>query len=244
MIREGAPPMMIDEEVDYIANSKVNALYTYPAKNGTGAYAKLVGDSEHVLGEIDVTSRCKLAVSAFYINDHANFGTFKITKLRYHKTRGWLLDGHVHLNGFQIAQMKEFVSIISSLDLRDAKKARIALDGIHISALSALLTSTQGPALLRELASSPELHQDIYAVAAKRAALSEFEASLSAEKSEAEWQSFFERNPWIFGHGLNYIFLRKAANKLEAQTTGSAFDRAGKRTDGLLLTRDRMHCPW
>lgn len=228
---------MTSDEIEYIANSRTNALYTYPAKNGTGAYAKLVGDSEQVIGEIDVTSRCKLAVSAFYINDRANFGTFKITKLQYHKRYGWRPDGYVQVNHFQAAQMKEFVAIISSLDLRDAKKARLTLDDIHISALSVLLTSTRGAALIRELASSPELHQDIYAVAAKRAALSEFERNLSEDLSEPEWQQFFERNAWIFGHGLNYVFLNKAASKLEAQTTGSAFDHAGKRTDGLLLTK-------
>jgi hypothetical protein len=229
--------MITTDDVDYIANSKTDALYTYPAKNGTGAYAKLVGDSEQVIGEIDVTSRCKVAISAFYVQDRADFGTLKITKLKYHKTRGWLEDGHVHVNHFQIAQMKEFISIISSLDLRDAKKTRISLDNIHIGALGALLTSTKGAALIKDLATSPELHQDIYAVGAKRKALAEFESNLGTNLSEPEWQQFFERNSWIFGHGLNYVFLNKVGKKLEAQTTGSTFDRFGKRADGLLLTR-------
>ena len=39
------------------------------------------------------------------------------------------------------------------------------------------------------------------------------------------------------GHGLNYVFLDKVSKKLETQTTGSAFDRPGKRADGLMLTR-------
>ncbi|MGE3148196.1 MAG: Shedu immune nuclease family protein [Pseudorhodoplanes sp.] len=229
--------MIAMDDVDYIANSKTDALYTYPAKNGNGAYAKLVGDSEEVLGEIDVTSRCKLAISAFYVQERADFDTFKITKLKFHKTRGWVEDGHVHVNHFQIGQMKEFLSIISSLDLRDAKKTRISLDNIHIGALGALLTSNKGAALIQELAASPELHHDIYAVGAKRRALTEFESGLGANLPELEWQKFFERNPWIFGHGLNYVFLNKVGKRLEAQTTGSTFDRAGKRADGLLLTR-------
>ena len=229
--------MITMDDVDYIANSKTDALYTYPAKSGTGAYAKLVGDSEQVIAEIDVTSRCKIAISAFYVQDRADFDTFKITKLKHHKTHGWLEDGHVHVNHFQIAQMKEFISIISSLDLRDAKKTRISLDNIHIGALGALLTSTKGAALIRELAASPELHHDIYAVGAKRKALAEFQNNLGADLTEPEWQKFFERNSWIFGHGLNYVFLNKVGKKLEATTTGSAFDRPGKRTDALLLTR-------
>jgi hypothetical protein len=229
---------MTDDELSYLINYKANALYTVPARNGKGAYATLVGDSEHVLGEIDVTSRCKLAVSAFYVQDRADFSTLKITKLQYHQKYGWRKVEHVHVNSFQIAQMKEFVSIISSLDLRDAKRTRISLDdSIHVSALGALLATTKGAALIKELASNPELHQDIYAVAAKRAALAEFQNNLASNLSEPEWQRFFEQNSWIFGHGLNYLFLNKVSRKLETQTTGSAFDRAGKRADGLLGTR-------
>jgi hypothetical protein len=204
----------------------------------SGAYAKLVGNSEEVLGEIDVTSRFKLAVSAFYVKDRGDFGTIKITKLKFHKTHGWQEDGHVQINHFQVAQMKEFIAIISSLDLRDAKKTRISLDeNIHVGALGALLSSTKGAALIKELAANPELHHDIYAIAAKRAALAEFESKLRSDISEPEWQRFFEKNSWIFGHGLNYVFLNKVNRKLESQTTGSAFDRPGKRADGLMLTR-------
>ena len=56
---------MTDEDLEYLVNYKPNTLYTVPAKNGQGAYATFVGDGEQVVAEIDVTSRCKLAVSAF-----------------------------------------------------------------------------------------------------------------------------------------------------------------------------------
>jgi hypothetical protein len=229
---------MSDDDLSYLVNYKPNHLYTVPARNGQGAYAKLVGDSEHVLGEIDVTDRCKIAVSAFYVKSRVDFDTLKITKLQHHKSRGWRIADQIQVNRFEAAQMKEFVSIISSLDLRDAKKTRISLnDSIDVSTLGALLATAKGASLIRELASNPELHQDIYAVAAKRAALAEFESNLASDLSEAQWQNFFEQNPWIFGHGLNYIFLNKVSTKLETQTTGSAFDRPGKRADGLLRTR-------
>jgi hypothetical protein len=100
-----------------------------------------------------------------------------------------------------------------------------------------LLKSNEGTALLNKLAASPDLQHDIYAVAAKRAVLDTFEANLRGDLSEADWQAFFESNPWIFGHGLNYVFLNKVGKKLETVTTGSAFDHSGKRSDGLMLTR-------
>ena len=60
------------------ATSKPNKLYINPAKNGAGAYVNLIGDNEVVLGEIDITSRSKLAVSAFYVKDKTDYDTFKL----------------------------------------------------------------------------------------------------------------------------------------------------------------------
>ena len=82
----------------YLTGRKAQTLYTEPDKFGKGAYATLVGDSEEVIGEIDVTTRSKLAISAFYVNDRADFSSLKITKLKYHNRYGWQIDGEVNLN--------------------------------------------------------------------------------------------------------------------------------------------------
>jgi hypothetical protein len=113
----------------------------------------------------------------------------------------------------------------------------LSLDNVNVGDLSALLGSTKGAAVIRELAESPQLHQDIYAVAAKRSALDEFEGMLGKSLKEADWQAYFERNPWVFGHGLNYVFLDKVGPKLETRTTGAAYDQPGKTADGLMRTR-------
>ena len=221
----------MSDDAEYLANYKPDQLYTHPGKAGT--YATIAGESEEVLGEIDVTSRCKIAVSAFYVNDRSDFGTFKITKLQYHKTHGWNEVGHIQVNHFQLAQINQFLSIIAHLDLSDAHKARLSLDNLNLGAFEALLNSTRGPQIIEQLAQSPELHHDIYAIASKRDALATFKQMLGSDASEADWQAFFETNPWIFGHGLNYVFLDKVAGKLETNTTGSTFDQSGKRVDAL-----------
>lgn len=226
----------LSREAGFLLNYAADKLYVHPGKSG--AYATLLAEDEVLLGEVDVTGRSKIAVSAFFVKEKTDYDTFKITKLKFHTRYGWQEDGAVRLSSFALSKMGEFVSVIASLDLREAKKkTKLALENLHIDALGPLLASSKGAAVLKELASSPELHDDIYAVAAKRAALEEFERGLSADLSEPEWQLFFERNPWIFGHGLNYIFLKKVADKLEAVTTGHSFDRPGKRADGLLYTR-------
>jgi hypothetical protein len=68
------------------------------------------------------------------------------------------------------------------------------------------------------------------------AALAEFETHVEAEDwPETAWQGFFEGNPWVFGHGLDYRFLVTA----EAQPNygGTAVTgRGGQRGDFLMNT--------
>lgn len=219
----------MSSDIEYLKNYIPETLYVHPGREG--AYATLVSEDETLLAEVEVTPRSRLAVSVFYVKDKKDFGTFKLTKLKFHKTYGWQEDGGLQLNNFQLSHLRQFVSLLAALDLSDVKKARIGLNNIQLETLKTLLASSRGNELLKGLSNAPELHDDIYAVAAKREALREFENNLTNRVSEANWQSFFERNTWIFGHGLNYVFLDKVAKKLEATTTGNAFDQAGKRAD-------------
>jgi hypothetical protein len=227
----------MSEDSEYLANYLPDRLYTIPG--AAGAYATIVGDSEEVHGEIKVTARCRIAVSSFWVNERRNFNTFKITKLVLQRG-SWREDGHIRVSHFQLVQINAFLSLISSLNLSDAKKARLSLENVEVGALASLLTSAKGPELIRQLAESPDLHHDIYAVASKRAVLNEFERRMGMEASEAEWQQFFEANPWIFGHGLHYVSLDKVARTLTARTTGNEFDRSGKTADALMRTRAQV----
>lgn len=229
----------MSDDAEFIANYKSNHLYIHPGREG--AYATIASENEQIIGEIDVTDRFKLAVTAFFVKDKKDFNTFKITKLKWHKKHGWQEDGVIKINRFQLAQIREFSALIASLDLADAHKTRISLEGVHIGALETLLRSSKASDLIKAISNSSDLEQDIYAVAAKRAALSEFKERLDARgSSEVDWQAFFERNAWIFGHGLNYVFLDKVSKNLEATTTGNSFNRHGKRVDGLMLTRAQI----
>lgn len=56
--------------------------------------------------------------------------------------------------------------------------------------------------------------------------------------NEGLWQKFFEKNNWIFGYGLNYVFNTSLDNeKLEQVVSGSDFNSSGKRIDALLKTK-------
>jgi hypothetical protein len=57
-------------------------------------------------------------------------------------------------------------------------------------------------------------------------------------KLEDVWQKFFEKNRWIFGYGLNYIFLENLDHKkLEQYVQGYHVGGHGKRVDGLMKTK-------
>ncbi len=61
------------------------------------------------------------------------------------------------------------------------------------------------------------------------------------KKDEALWQAFFEANSWIFGYGLNYIYLDNLdGKKLEQVVQGYEVNSFGKRADGLMKTRGAL----
>lgn len=241
------------DDIEYLVNYRPDTLYVHPDGRGQGAYAALLSEHETFVWEMEVTKRSRLALSVFYVNGILDFNTFKLTKITLHKTYGWRPDGNIIINHFHLAHLKEFATLLSSMDFKDAAKTKISVKDLDIVSLNAILKTKQGGDLLKQIANYPELSEDIFALAHKRAALEDFRRllmdyknfksqyiakhGLKAQGEENIWQYFFEQNSWIFGHGLNYIFLDKADKKLETITTGSAHDNPGKRVDALMRTR-------
>lgn len=241
------------DDVEYLANYIPDTLYVNPEGRGNGAYAALLSEHEKLIEEIEVTERSRLALSVFYVNDRQDFNRFKLTKITFHRTHGWRKDGEIMLNRFHRAHLKEFATLLSSMDFKDATKTKISIKDLDFVSLNAILKTKQGGDLLKQIANYPELSEDIFALAHKKAALEDFRKlltdyesfkssyikrhGLTAQGEENIWQYFFEQNPWIFGHGLNYIFLDKVDKKLETITTGHAHDSSGKRVDALMRTR-------
>ncbi|PIF34513.1 uncharacterized protein DUF4263 [Flavobacterium sp. 9] len=63
-----------------------------------------------------------------------------------------------------------------------------------------------------------------------------------SQGDEAVWQKFFEKNTWILGYGLDYIFNSELdEKKLEQVTSGSNFLAKGKRIDALLKSQGAIN---
>lgn len=66
----------------------------------------------------------------------------------------------------------------------------------------------------------------------------ELKVKYKAQKDEDLWQKFFEKNTWIFGYGLNFVFNSTLDDKkLEQVVSGFDFNSAGKRADAFLKTK-------
>ncbi|REC40668.1 Shedu immune nuclease family protein [Chryseobacterium sp. 5_R23647] len=62
------------------------------------------------------------------------------------------------------------------------------------------------------------------------------------QTDEGVWQKFFEKNTWILGYGLDYIFNTELdSKKLEQVTSGSDFFAKGKRIDALLKSQGAIN---
>lgn len=62
------------------------------------------------------------------------------------------------------------------------------------------------------------------------------------QTDEGVWQKFFEKNTWILGYGLDYIFNTELdSKKLEQVTSGSDFFAKGKRIDALLKSKGAIN---
>ncbi len=183
-----------NKDIDYIANSKGDRLYINPAiKNGVqyGAFAKLIDDNEKIIGITEVGDRFKIGISVFYSTEFNDFTTFKITKNKYHKRFGWKLDGEVKVNGFQLANLRQFTEILSSLKLSEASKTKIDLQEIGETTFNTILNSETGKKLIQTLSENPELTTDIFALANKKFALNEFKQLL--DKFEEYKDSYIQK---------------------------------------------------
>ena len=95
------------------------------------------------------------------------------------------------------------------------------------------------PELVAEFARSQITTQDVIALAYRKDQLDEFQKLLGRnDVAENDWQQFFERNQWIFGYGLSYVFTTGLEGKdLQSTIRGASLLNSGKRPDAVMKTR-------
>lgn len=68
----------------------------------------------------------------------------------------------------------------------------------------------------------------------RKAILEEFRSAMGSNRREDYWQDFFEKNPWIFGYGLNYKILRQ--EQVQPNYGGATIDGRGAQLGDFLAS--------
>jgi hypothetical protein len=155
--------------------------------------------------------------------------------------------------GDEIGKLVEFINHIQSMPLKDKKPMRIADEELRRLVLSKAQIAhlmRDNEELFSEVIKQALTKKDLVAIGYRKQQLETFERLLQDEAffeekkekhrctDEGLWQKFFEKNPWIFGYGLQYIYVSGwDAKKLEQFVSGSMVFKAGKRADAIMRSR-------
>ena len=155
--------------------------------------------------------------------------------------------------GDEIRKIVDFIHNILDLPLEDTASTKIddnKLKEVIINKEQARKLLKDNEPLLIEFIRNDITKSDIVTLGYRKKQIKNFEKFLSdleffektkslyhVDSSEKLWQLFFEKNTWIFGYGLNYIFNKPLEDKkLEQYVAGFDFKTSGKRVDALLKT--------
>lgn len=155
----------------------------------------------------------------------------------------------------EIQKLSNFINNVCLVPILDKSKAKMDdrfLEEINIPKEKILEIIAKDPNLIDEIVKSGISTKEISNLAFRKRSLNIFKRFLTDPEffdeckkklgenkgDENLWQFFFEKNTWIFGYGLSYIFNSALDDKkLEQVVKGYDFNSSGKRVDALLKSR-------
>ncbi len=222
--------------------------------DGTNAVSFYEVDGEVVLR---TTRGGRQMIKAVFLEDSRALKTLTIQK--YVGSGFAPIEQHFTFVGSEIDTLIDFLASIPMIPLDDGGKRHLSvaeLRNLSLTQASAQQLFGEHEDLFVEAARNAELKRDLIALGYRRTQLARFERLLDdadffaaerdslgpGKRPEDVWQTFFEANPWIFGHGLSYVFATTLdERKLEQVVQGASFAGPGKRIDGLMKTRARIN---
>lgn len=162
---------------------------------------------------------------------------------RWSTKTGNPIGEQVVLYGEQITRLMTFLDNIRRVEIPGPEKFNVNeadLRLVHMPDAAARSLLKDRPDLVAEFARSEITTEDVVALAYRREQLKAFSGMLDGREdiSENDWQAFFERNQWIFGYGLSYIFTTGLdGRRLQQTIRGSSLVAPGKIPDGIMKTR-------
>lgn len=250
---------------DNYQNPKPGKTYISPALPSFGDKSRMVRIASKVLpseegyeyvrerGEAVVRRKPDAAtyISAKFLEDNRH--VFVLTVQKFSSDTGQPYGSGFSFVGEEIGRFCEFLANIQSVTFQDGSPVNVTDEELRRVAL----TSSQARQLvldneevIAELVRSSLTKQDVVAIGYRKRQLEVFGRllgepdyfdSLREKKkctAESLWQQFFEKNQWVFGYGLDYVYLSGLDDrKLEQIVRGSDVAQSGKRVDALLKSR-------
>jgi len=156
--------------------------------------------------------------------------------------------------GKEISTLLEFVNNIQLARLETSGPINISdeeLKRLRVSSNQARSLLKDNEEIFKELIRSEITKEDIITVGFRKKQLEFYEKLMMIKKDyfnaiktklkctdEGLWQRFFEKNHWLFGYGLGYVFLSSLDDrKLEQIVQGYNFTTHGKRADAVMKTK-------
>jgi hypothetical protein len=215
--------------------------------NSTDSYAFGTIKDEIVLRHKE---NAQTYISAKFIED--NRGVFVLNIQGYSVATDKPHNASFAFIGEEIKTLIEFLKNIQTVQLNNNKPINITdeeLKKIIISDKQAKSLFSENQEVFSHLLKSEITKEDIIAVGYRKKQLNIYQRLLDDRDyfeelkrkkdctNESLWQKFFEKNKWVFGYGLGYVFLSSLNDKkLEQIVQGHNVNSYGKRVDGLMKT--------
>ncbi|MEO8589047.1 MAG: Shedu immune nuclease family protein [Flavobacteriales bacterium] len=242
-----APPT----QADIILNSKEGMLYSHDF--GHGRFFQVVHSDEE---GFEVKLATKTMLKAVYIKEADDIEGVEFIKL---------IDGEekqrIKFSKFNLAQLKAFIQLLSEINLKGVAERRIQLvEGGQLSAetiqtFKDVTSTAEGVELVKQvLAEGRITSTDLVNIGYRKQQLQLYHDFLHVDGSlehyrvaqalgegvtgEKVWQYFFQKNPWIFGYGLDYRYMSILQREFHASSTDA--DGSGSVINDYLMADKRF----
>lgn len=224
------PQLPEPTEANIIQRSRSNTLYTH--SNEDVRFFQVVYDNNEAF-EFQVSSR--VMFKCVYRNRDSDFDSIEIIQLT-----NWTETSKVRLGTMNVTRLRQFLELLISLDIPWIQDGKIRIGSDSLSweldeeaqrSIIDLLSRSDSTNIIEALLSNGTIKsKDIVNTWYRKAQLEIFQKLLndreffeeyrlenwtSGTKDEKVWQTFFEKNEWIFWYWLQYRFqwiLQREAN--------------------------------
>ena len=233
-------------------NHKTNHPDTGEEINIPLRYVSKVINSEKILGEVKekdvlqlrITDSGKQEILAKVLE--MNNKVYVLTLQRYTVKTGSPHKIHFSFVGNEILDLKNFIDSIILLNFPDEHKTKV--ESADLLKIKKIFSENPDIGLIEQVLSNNVTDKDIVALGYRKDQLEIFRKLLDENylteykqktikntqiKDELAWQYFFNKNPWIFGYGLDYRFMGVLQKEFSA--SGTEADGSGQVNGDFLI---------